>query len=114
MVDGDNHVYETLDSMVRNNNQRSCIVYYSDKNLEVKLHQRYDNVLKLFTIYVKPGDQAVDKRIKTDVGQILKEKAKAKVVIYSHDKGYDEYIKRVEKKGKKNRVKRKVASSPKR
>ncbi len=26
MVDGDNHVYETLDSMVRNNNQRSCIV----------------------------------------------------------------------------------------
>jgi len=95
LVDGDNHPYEALGKekkfkeICKNAEIR---IYISDKNQKL-----IENIKKNYIdpIVVAQGNQAVDNRIKTHLGQ---EKGNfEKIAVISHDKGYDRNIKKYNK-----------------
>ena len=97
LVDGDNHVYQAFNGIGLLSEEDEVIVYVTQDGLRDKLQRMYGN--KINVIPVKSGSQAVDNRIKTYLGNAIKDHRKyEKIHIVSHDKGYREIIKRYRKK----------------
>lgn len=62
----------------------------SQEGAKKKFDEKYKNRPNVSSKRVKPGDQAVDNQIKSEVGQLLK-KENQDITIVSHDNGFKEY-----------------------
>ncbi len=94
LVDGDNHI-EMIKGINNLRKKDDMRIYVSQEGLYDKLTEKVTNP-RVDVIYVpsrEKGDQAVDNRIKTDLGHLVTESDK-KIQLISHDKGYDKNIKK--------------------
>ena len=91
LVDGDNHVYEGLEGIENLGTVARVIVFFTQEGLCNNLVKRYGK--RFECIRVKPGNQAVDNRIKEEFGNRVKvRKRHQKIYIISHDNGYKKLI----------------------
>lgn len=97
LVDGDNHPYEALEGIDSLSERDTVMVYVTQEGLKDKLEAEYGD--RLSVVMVKSGDQAVDKRIKTDLGNAVHSDKKYKAIyIISHDNGFKDIIERYREK----------------
>lgn len=91
VVDGDNHPYENMNGYhnVKKRKNVTIEIFVANENLKEGYLRKFNINAKL----VQSGDQAVDNRIKTLVGDKAKNHVYDKIVIISHDKGYQDNIK---------------------
>ena len=101
LIDGDNHIYEAIERIGLADDTDIIKIYVSqdglyDKLLKEKMHH-------VEVILVPPGDQAVDKRIKSVLGNAVKQDY-SDIFVISNDKGYQEKLQeyRCKYKRKKN------------
>ncbi len=98
LVDGDNHLYEALCDLKDVSFKRRIVVFISQSGLEKKLKDKYKERVDI--VYVEPGNQAVDNRIKSTLGQDVRNKKYDRIFVISHDGGYKEIIKKYRKQYK--------------
>lgn len=95
MIDGDNHPYEAIEGIEEVSGKADVTIFATDNNLlkkiELKLGKK--GIKQVRTVLVKKGAQAVDNRIKTELGKEAKSHDHSKIAIVSHDQGYRKKIK---------------------
>lgn len=97
LVDGDNHVYEGLDGIDNIGAFDKVLVFVSQEGLRNHLIKRYRDRISI--VMVKPGDDAVDNRIKGILGNKVKQrKMYQKIYVISHDNGYRHLVEKYRKK----------------
>ncbi len=99
-IDGDNHWTEAVEGIERVSDKEDIIIYAADENVLKKIKGKKGVGDKVKTVSVKRGNQAVDNRIKTELGKVAKEHSYSKIIIISHDQGYNDIIKKWRKKWK--------------
>lgn len=101
LIDGDNHINDGRRGIEQSPKDVEIIAYFRQDGAKKKFDNKYKartNVKSILVKSVKPGDQAVDKQIKKDAGQLLKKKDQV-VIIVSQDNDFKEYEKRKRAKG---------------
>lgn len=99
LVDGDNHVYEGLDGIDNIGTFGKVIVFVSQEGLRNNLIKRYGDRINI--VMVRPGEDAVDNRIKGILGNRIKQrKTYQKIYVISHDNGYRNLVDKYQKKYK--------------
>ena len=90
MVDGDNNPFHNMDGYekIKNMTNVDVVVYVANESLAEEYKRKY----RVKTVFVSPGDQAVDNQIKTIAGNKAKNGEYDKLVIVSSDQGYREKI----------------------
>lgn len=90
LVDGDNHVYEAIEGIVRKTDDNDRIkVFVSQLPLCNKLIEKKLPNTEIFYVEAhKKGDQAVDNRIKSELGNAVKSRQYRELFVISRDKGY--------------------------
>ena len=91
MVDGDNHPYTALKGWENVLYKADVTIYVANEYLQKRIDEKVRGQIP--TTLVKNGPQAVDNRIKTELGKEAKKHAYSKLVIVSHGQGYREKIK---------------------
>ena len=99
LIDGDNHINEAKRGIEHTTKSIKVRAYFSQEGAKRKFDKEYGSRPNVSSKLVKPGDQAVDNQIKSEVGELLKNKNQD-IKIVSKDKGYDKYIKVKKKSGK--------------
>ena len=94
LIDGDNHIDKGLKGIEHTKKEVSVKAFFSQEGAKRKFDEKFKKRPNISSKFVKPGNQAVDNKIKTDAGKLL-QKGNQDVVIVSHDKGFDEYNKKV-------------------
>ncbi len=89
-IDGDNNLPVGQKGIERLTKDKAVKAYFSQMGAKRKFDEKYNGRPNVSSMYVKPGDQAVDKQIKKDADRLLKKGDQA-VTIVSHDKGFVEY-----------------------
>lgn len=89
-IDGDNHITEGQKGIERLPKNKKVQAVFSQDGAQRKFDMKYGERPNVSSVLVKPGDQAVDNRIKSDVGQLLK-KGNQDITIVSQDKGFEKY-----------------------
>ena len=100
LIDGDNHINDGRRGIEQSPKDVEIIAYFRQDGAKKKFDNKYKartNVKSILVKSVKPGDQAVDKQIKKDAGQLLKKKNQV-VIIVSQDNDFKEYAKRKKEK----------------
>ena len=97
-LDGDNHINEGEQGIELTLERESVRAFFCQDGAKSKFDEKYKNKTNVSSKLVEPGPQAVDNRIKAEVGNLLR-KGNQNIGIVSHDKDYDDYI---EKKNGKN------------
>lgn len=101
MIDGDNHPYEAIEGIEDVSEKVDITVFAANENLLNNIISKLDKkgiIEQVRTVLVEKGEQAVDNRIKTELGKEAKRHDHSKIVIVSHDQGYREKIKEWKKK----------------
>ena len=90
MIDGDIHVYEAIEGIVRKTDDNDRIkVFVSQLPLYKKLvGKKLPNTEIFYVEAHKKGDQAVDNRIKSELGNAVKSRQYRELFVISRDKGY--------------------------
>lgn len=96
LVDGDNDVYNGLAGIAKNNFSGQVTVFVTQEGLKNNLIKKYKDLIDI--VKVKQGKDSVDNRIKSVLGQKVKEGNYKKIFVISHDKGYKELIEKYQKK----------------
>ena len=97
LVDGDNHVYEGLEGIDNIGTFGKVIVFVSQEGLKDNLAKRYGG--KIDIVMVRPGENAVDNRIKGILGnKIRQRKSYQKIYVISHDNGYRNLVDKYQRK----------------
>lgn len=97
LVDGDNHVYEGLEGIDNIGTFGKVIVFVSQEGLKDNLTKRYGG--KIDIVMVRPGENAVDNRIKGLLGnKIRQRKSYQKIYVISHDNGYRNLVDKYQRK----------------
>lgn len=89
-IDGDNNIKEAQKGIEELSKKVTVIAVFSQEGAKNKFDEKYKNRPNVSSKLVKPGDQAVDNQIKSEVGQLLK-KENQDITIVSHDNGFKEY-----------------------
>lgn len=89
-IDGDNLSNEELDSVSMISGNKDIRVFCNNNNRCKKLKEK--GIAAVYVPHNEKGDQAVDNRIKSQLGNDLKNNCYNKFVIISNDKGFDEYL----------------------
>ncbi len=98
LIDGDNHVDASLTGIASHVKRDDKVTVYATQD---KLCDRLKSQTWYELIHVNPGKQAVDNRIKSELGNIMKRQKQFKEIqILSHDKGFDGIIKKYRKEFK--------------
>jgi len=99
LIDGDNHIREGEKGIHNIPKNQEVKVYFSQEGAKSKFDKRTKNRTNVSSYYVKPGNQAVDNRIKSEAGQRYSNGES--VYIVSQDKGFSKYAKKKDNAGKK-------------
>lgn len=100
LVDGDNHITEGQKGIERLKKSSKVRAFFSQEGAKRKFDRKFKDRPNVSSEFVTPGDQAVDNRIKSEVGQLQK-KGNPNITIVSHDTGFVKFSKkRAETKGK--------------
>ena len=99
LVDGDNHIREGEKGIHNIPKNQEVKVYFSQEGAKSKFDKRTKNRTNVSSYYVKPGNQAVDNRIKSEAGQRYSNGES--VYIVSQDKGFSKFAKKKDNAGKK-------------
>lgn len=99
LIDGDNHIREGEKGIHNIPMNQEVKVYFSQEGAKSKFDKRTKNRTNVSSYYVKPGNQAVDNRIKSEAGQRYSNGES--VYIVSQDKGFSKYAKKKDNAGKK-------------
>ena len=94
-IDGDNHFDEGQKGIDQLSENAKVRAIFSQPGAKRKFDIKYGNRPNISSKCVKPGNQAVDNQIKTEVGQLLK-KENQDISIVSQDKGFVKYGNRKE------------------
>lgn len=94
MVDGDNHIHEAEKGIEHTPKSIEVRAIFSQPGAQKNFDKKYEKRPNVSSKLVKPGNQAVDNQIKTEIGQILKEDPEHEIAIVSRDKGFVDYAKR--------------------
>ncbi len=89
LIDGDNHITEATKRIKLADETDDVRIFVSQDELYKKYTKK--NLPHVTVIKVEPGDQAVDNRIKSVLGNAVKDDYE-EVYVISHDKGYDKKI----------------------
>ena len=103
LIDGDNNLPEGKKGLENLSKDKTVKVYFCQKNAKIKFDKKYEKRPNVSSEYVKPGDQAVDNRIKRDAGRLLKDEHNS-VKIISHDKGFTKYRDRKKNENSSNHI----------
>lgn len=87
LVDGDNISNAELIQLNYAKNSNVKLFLSKEEQIENIKEQVSNDIIK-----VTPGDQAVDNRIKSELGQLVKNNIYESICIVSHDRGYDELL----------------------
>ena len=87
LVDGDNISNAELIQLNYAKNSNVKLFLSKEEQIENIKEQVSNDIIK-----VTPGDQAVDNRIKSELGQMVKNNIYESICIVSHDRGYDELL----------------------
>lgn len=97
LVDGDNHVYEGLEGIDNIGTFAKVLVFVSQEGLKDNLVRRYGG--KIDIVMVRPGENAVDNRIKGILGnKVRQRKSYQKIYVISHDNGYKSLVDKYQRK----------------
>ena len=90
LVDGDNHINSAIKRIKMADETDDVRIFVSQEGLYPKLVKKNNPHVKI--IRVKPGNQAVDNRIKSVLGNAVKSNAYEEIYVISEDTGYDDLI----------------------
>ena len=90
-IDGDNHFDEGQKGIEHTTKDIRVRIFFAQSGAKEGCDRKYGYRSNVSSTLVSPGDQAVDNRIKAEIGQLLKE-GNQDVTIVSQDTGYDKYI----------------------
>ncbi len=90
LVDGDNYPYQNMRGYekIKNKPEYEVTIYVANDSMA----RRYGSKFRAHVQIVPAGCQAVDNRIKSIVGSIVKERTFKKIIIISHDRDYGDKI----------------------
>ena len=106
-LDGDNHINEGEQGIELMLERELVRAFFCQDGAKSKFDEKHKNKTNVSSILVVPGPQAVDNRIKAEVGNLLI-KGNQNIGIVSHDKGYDDFIEN--KSGKNENVVQRATS----
>ena len=90
LIDGDNHITTAIERIALVSDETDIIrIFVSQSGLFEKLRKK--QLPHSQVILVPPGNQAVDNRIKAELGNVVKQNY-GNIFVISHDKGYDDLI----------------------
>lgn len=92
-IDGDNHIDEGQKGIECTSKDIKIIAVFSQGGAKNKFDKKYVHKPNVSSKLVEPGSQAVDNKIKTEVGSLLK-KGNQDIGIVSQDKGFAEFVRR--------------------
>lgn len=90
LIDGDNHINSAIKRIKMADETDDVRIFVSQEGLYQKLIKKSNPHVK--PIKVEPGDQAVDNRIKSVLGNAVKSKTYEEIYVISGDTGYDDLI----------------------
>lgn len=93
LIDGDNHFDEGKKGIEHTSNDTEVIVFFSQSGAKEKFDRKYRGRPNVSSKLVPPAPQAVDNRIKSKAGQLLK-KRNQDVIIVSQDSDFKKYVDR--------------------
>ncbi len=103
LIDGDNNFKKATQRLDMADNADKVQIYVSQKGLFDKLKKR--KMPHVEVIYVKPGPQAVDKRILEVLENEIKKDKYEAIYIISRDKGYEDKLQEYRCRYKKKKSK---------
>lgn len=102
-IDGDNNINEGQKGIENTSKDVTIIAFFSQLGAQKKFDMKYRHKHNVSSIFVPPGNQAVDNRIKTKVGQLLKKKNQD-ITIVSQDTDFKKYIDKKRNNNLKNKI----------
>ena len=92
LLDGDNHFDEGQKGVEHTSKYTPVKAFFAQRGAKDKFKKITTNRPNVMSKYVKPGNQAVDRKIIKEADKLL-EKRNQIIIIVSQDKGYERYYK---------------------